>query len=74
MGCLSVNITRVRSGVDASFTRGGGRITASFTPAREPINVRFGLVCGTDIGDGFLFASDGLLLTIENGKLKVRQR
>lgn len=73
MGCLSVNITRVGNGADATFTRAEGRITASYTPAYEPMKVRFGLVCGTNIGDGYLFASDGLLLTIENGKLKVRQ-
>lgn len=56
----SVLFTR-QGGTNVAFARHGG------------VKARFGLVCGTNIGDGYLFASDGLLLTIENGKLKVRQ-
>ncbi len=62
MGCSKVTITRQGERPSVKFTKSGG------------MNVRFGLVCGTNIGDGFLFASDGLLVTIEDGKLIVKQR
>lgn len=62
MGCSTVKYTRV-----------GGDMEVVLTPVNERMQVRFGLVCGSSLGDGFLFASDGLLLTIENGKLIVRQ-
>lgn len=62
MGCSTAKFTRVGDGVQARFTKEGG------------MSVRLVLVCGTNIGDGFLFASDGVLLTIEDGKLKVAQQ
>ena len=73
MGCVEVKISRVGSGVRSSFTRVESGLQAKYTKAGG-MSVRFGLVCGTNIGDGFLFASDGILLTIEDGKLKVAQQ
>lgn len=73
MGCSEVTITRQGERPSVTFTRSGEIPSVKFTKSGG-MNVRFGLVCGTNIGDGFLFASDGLLVTIEDGKLIVKQR
>ncbi len=93
MGCLTVTISRVGDGVNASYTPVTSGMGVSFTPVDSRLQaafslqetgmaaaytrsggmkVRYGLVCGTNLGDGFLYASDALLITIENGKLKVQ--
>ena len=73
MGCSTAKFTRVGNGVSSTFSLVEDGLQARFTKAGG-MSVRFGLVCGTNIGDGFLFASDGILLTIEDGKLKVAQQ
>ena len=37
------------------------------------MSVRFGLVCATNLGEGYLYASDALLITIDGGKLIVKE-
>ena len=59
---LCADFRRQESGVSAKYSRSGKMVA------------RFGLVCATNLGDGYLFASDALLITIENGKLIVKQR
>lgn len=60
MSCLGCKFERV-GGTTASFTR-----VTDFT-------ARFALVCGSDIGYEFLYASDGILLTIDGGKIMVKK-
>ena len=72
MGCAVVTLERIGGDTQAFFERQGDRPVVGFSRVGG-VSVRFGLVCGTNIGDGYLFASDGLLITIDGGKLKVRQ-
>ena len=95
MGCLTVIVSRVGSGVNAVYTMDGTLPEVSYTLVGKDLSAaflrqdaglsadytraggmkaRFGLVCGTNLGEGYLFASDALLITIENGKLIVKQR
>lgn len=60
MSCLSSEFKRV-GGSSSSFIRTGG------------LTARFSLVCGTDIGYEFLYASDGILLTVDGGKIMVKK-
>ena len=67
-----VSFTPDHNRLQAAFTLQEPTVAATFTKTGG-MTARYGLVCGTNLGDGFLFASDALLITLENGKLKVQQ-
>jgi len=60
MSCISASFTKLYD-VNAKFTR----IT--------DFHARFALVCGAGIGREFLYASDGILLTVDGGKIIVKK-
>lgn len=67
---IAASYTPVAESPSVLFTRQGG---ANVAFARHGgVKARFGLVCGTNLGEGYLYASDALLITIENGKLIVK--
>ena len=72
-GCLTTQVSRVGGDLSVSKERVGGDLTVTKTRVGGDLTVRVGLVCGTNIGLGFLYASDGLLITIDGGKLIVQQ-
>lgn len=70
MSCLATIIRRI-GGMRATLTRVGA-MSATITRAGR-MSCRFGLVCGTnlDTRPGILWASDGILITLEGGYLIV---
>ena len=72
MGCVTVILTRVGNGVSAAFKRAESGMSARYTRTGG-MSVRFGLVCATNLGEGYLYASDALLITIDGGKLIVKE-
>ena len=70
MGCSVVVISRVGGDISTSFSKDGG-VSPVYTRDGNA-QVRFGLVCiPGDVERGFLYASDGLLLTVDGGRLIV---
>lgn len=75
-GCLSITLRRV-GGLEASAERKGG-LSGVAKKVNGCLRFSFGLVCMTSIGgapSGYevLWASDGILFTIDNGYLYVRK-
>ena len=63
MGCLSSSLTRVGGGMTCNMSRQGG------------MSIRFGLVCGTDIGAYEYFCvEEGYLITADDKYFLVRQK
>ena len=64
MACLNVIFTRMGGDMASVFVRKGGDMKAVFS-----------MVCGTDIGEGFLFDKNGNYLADKNGSwLTVNKR
>lgn len=70
MGGASASLEQV-GGMQAVCTKIGG-MTSCVTKV-SGMQCRLGLVCNTSVGIGYLYASDGLLLTIDNGRLIVKR-
>ena len=75
-GCLSITLRRI-GGFEASAERKGG-LSGVAKKVNGCLRFSFGLVCMTSIGgapSGYevLWASDGILFTIDNGYLYVRK-
>ena len=75
-GCLSITLRRI-GGCEASAERKGG-LSGVAKKVNGCLRFSFGLVCMTSIGgapSGYevLWASDGILFTIDNGYLYVRK-
>lgn len=68
---IECEATRV-GGLDGSATRIGGISFSSATRIKQ-FSVMFGLVCGVDLGDEVLWASDQMVLTIEGNKIFVKR-
>lgn len=75
-GCLSITLRRI-GGLDAHVEQQGG-MSCSVKRMSTKCRFSFGLVCMTSIGSApsgyeVLWASDGILFTIDNGYLFVRK-
>lgn len=75
-GCLSITLRRI-GGLEASAER-KGCLSGVAKKVNGCLRFSFGLVCMTSIGgapSGYevLWASDGILFTIDNGYLYVRK-
>lgn len=70
MGCLAV-ITRRIGGPTVGTTRIGGVSVVATNVGG--IHCRMGLVCGANLGEGVLWASDGVLLTVNKEYLIIKR-
>lgn len=71
-GCLTITIDRI-GGIVASATRVAVPTGATATRVGG-MTANLGLVCGTSIGvESILWASDAMLITIDNGYLVVTE-
>lgn len=70
MSCLSVNVSRIGQGIDATMDRVRGGIVVRMTK-KSGASFRMGLVCGNNLGLGILWASDERLIIAEGGYLIV---
>lgn len=73
IGCLSVNMTRA---VEATATMSLATIPPVASMERiGGMKVNMGLVCGSSLGYGIvLWASDAMLITVDDGKLYVTKK
>lgn len=71
MGCLSVILTNVGQGSSASLSRVEDGLSVGLS-RKGGMSVRFALVCSVGAVEGFLYASDALLLTVSGGRLIVQ--
>lgn len=72
MGCLSVILSRTGQGSTVTFSREGDGLAVGLS-RQGGMSVRFALVCSVGAVEGFLYASDALLLTVSGGRLIVQQ-
>ena len=70
MGCLAVIANRIGGIVGAATRVGGISVVATNVCG---IHCRMGLVCGTNLGENVLWASDGVLLTVNKEYLIVKR-
>ncbi len=72
IGCLTFTIRRI-GGISVSVSRSTEPIAVSMTRVGG-IAANMGLVCGTNLDTGtILWASDAMLITIDNGYLLVKE-
>ena len=71
VGRMAIDFNRI-GGIDIDFSRIGGLHASAERATR--MRCRMGLVCNTSVGVGFLYASDELLITLEDGKLIVKRK
>ncbi len=69
MSCLSVKVRRV-GGCESSMERIGGM--SAIATKVSGMTCRMGIICSTNYGGGILWASDGILFTLEGGYLITR--
>ena len=70
VGSCLISLAREGGSTASVFRVGGAEMSASRV---SRMTCRMGLVCGTGLGTGYLYASDGIRITIDNGYLRVRR-
>lgn len=60
MGCITVQVQRVGTPIDATITRIGENIKVSASDISERLRVKCGIVCETMLGERYLNVTEGV--------------